>query len=122
MGFKLKINKYQSFIKEEPALLATAITFSYLIVSKAQQNDILEYILFGIIMGYAFCLQTINMFKKNLKNQILETKVNFLYDIYKKSKIKSDEYSLIHTKITKLEEKLKKDTGRSYGGYWKKRT
>jgi len=106
MGFKLKINKYQSFIKEEPALLATAITFSYLIVSKAQQNDILEYILFGIIMGYAFCLQTINMFKKNLKNQILETKVNFLYDIYKKSKIKSDEYSLIHTKITKLEEKL----------------
>jgi hypothetical protein len=107
MDFKSKMNQYLNFTKEQPVFLAAAITFSYLLVFKAQQGDILEYILFSIVIGYTFFLQTKNMFKKDLKDQILETKVNFVYDIYKENEIKSGEYDLTRVKINKLEEKLK---------------
>jgi len=106
MDFKLKINKYLSFTKEEPVLLAAAITFSYLLVFKAEQSDILEYVLFSIVMGYSFFLQAKNIFKKNLKDQILNAKINFVYNTYIKDEIESDEYELTRMEIIKLEEKL----------------
>jgi len=107
MDFRSKINKYLNFAKEQPAFLATSISFSYLLVFKAQQGDILEYIMFAIIMGYAYFLQVKNMHKQNLKTQVHESKINFIYDIYKKQKNKSDENNRTHIKISELEVKLK---------------
>lgn len=106
MDFKSKTNKYLNFTKEQPVFFVSALTFSYLLVTKAQQDHILEYIIFAIVMGYAFFLQTKNIFKKDLKDQILEMKINFIYDTYKENDMKSDDYNFTCMKIDKLQEKL----------------
>ena len=75
------INRYLNFVKEQPVFFAASITFSYLLVFKATEGTLLEYILFATVIGYTFFLQIKNMARQNFKAKIQEAKINYLYNI-----------------------------------------